>query len=111
MPHETPNPARTADRTIVDPSMFAKHLTAADVDLVLHHGHWIAQSRGFTRQFLEQHHPGWSLGGLVAVFTAAGVRAGNRCRERVAAIHFDGPDRWLVEWTDGTTTCSQAVGR
>ncbi|MEY2959889.1 MAG: hypothetical protein RLZZ01_2457, partial [Actinomycetota bacterium] len=26
-------------------------------------------------------------------------------------IHFDRPDHWLVEWTDGTTTCAPELAR
>ena len=106
-----PTTRSTTRSTIVDPNLFGTHLTAEQVGAILHHGHWIPVNKGITRRFLEQHHPGWTLAALAAVFTAAGIRSGNQCRKGVAMIHFDRPDHWLVEWIDGTTTCAPELAR
>ena len=102
--------------TIFDPGTFRHHDTRDDVAEVLRHGHWIPATRGITRSFLREHHPGWEWGELKAVYQAAGVirteRSGgmHQVRDDVVAIHYDTRTFWLVEWEDGSITCAPTMG-
>jgi hypothetical protein len=87
------------------------HASRGDIDKVLSHTHWIPVSRGFTAGFLDGEWPGWTLGTLIGVFDAAGIRLlpgggrpgaphGGRCHWQVRALHFNGKDEYIIEWSD-----------
>jgi hypothetical protein len=81
----------------VDLDLYRWHLTRAHVDYVLHYTHWIPIGRGFTQQMLAKYYPGWTLGGLIAVFDAAKIRIRpNRLRGAHGAPH-GGRCHWQVE--------------
>lgn len=93
-------------------SSYTEHRTGAEIDRLLHHGHWIPVTKGFTQRYVDEHFPGWSWNDLMAIWRAAGIvvrPAGGaplQCDERVAAMHFSGPGNWLIEWRDGAVTTS-----
>ena len=102
--HDTPHGG-------VDPSRYLWQLTRAHVDKVLHYTHWIPISKGFTQQFLAREYPGWTLGTLIGLFDAAGIRItpadnegasgaphGGRCHWQVTAFYFNDADDFHVEW-------------
>ena len=95
----------------VDLDSYRWHLTRAHVDYVLHYTHWIPISRGFTQQMLAKYYPGFTLGGLIAVFDAAGIRIlprklrgaagaphGGRCHWKVDAFYFTSAEHFHVVW-------------
>ncbi|ACZ30635.1 hypothetical protein Xcel_1610 [Xylanimonas cellulosilytica DSM 15894] len=92
-----------------DVGEYAEHRSRHDLDRLLRHGHVIPVRRGVTAAYVAKHFPGWTWNELMGVWHAAGVvvsQGGSppRCDDNVVAIHFDGPDSFLVEWTDGTVT-------
>lgn len=98
-------------------SRFAVARTRADLNALLHYGHFIPVSRGLTAKYVDEHFPGWTWNGLTAVLNAAGVFIGGGagtpyCDPAVGAVHFDNTESWLVEWEDGNVTnSSRAPGR
>jgi hypothetical protein len=93
-----------------DVSRFALHLDRAAIDEVCHHTHWIPNLKGFTRRFFSKNYPGWDIGAMMAVFTAAGVLVrddkgspfGGRCHWKVRTLHFTSHEDFLVEWNTDT---------
>jgi hypothetical protein len=89
---------------------YGEHRTGIEVDRLLHYGHIIPVSHGYTTEYVAEHFPGWTWNQLMAIWRAAGVvvRSGvggpPSCDRRVKAIHFDGPDSFAIEWLDGTVT-------
>jgi hypothetical protein len=89
-----------------DVSRFALHLDRAAIDEVCHHTHWIPNLKGFTRRFFSKNYPGWDIGAMMAIFTAAGVLVrdgkgspfGGRCHWKVRTLHFTSHEDFLVEW-------------
>ena len=90
---------------------FEMHLTRAQVDRVLHYTHWIPNTRGFTKKFLDEHYPGWTLAAFIGVFDAADIRVrtepcsphGGKCHWKVKALHFNTADDVVVEWNERIT--------
>ena len=89
-----------------DVSRFALHLDRAAIDEVCHHTHWIPNSKGITQKFFSKNYPGWTIGAMMAVFTAAGVLVrdgkgspyGGRCHWKVRTLHLTSHEDFLVEW-------------
>ncbi|GAA3200632.1 hypothetical protein [Microbacterium terregens] len=80
-----------------------------DVNRLLHYGHPIPVSRGFTAAFVSENYPGWTWNELIGVLKDAGVVIGGvppHCEPGVGAVHFDADGSWLVEWEDGRITRS-----
>lgn len=86
-------------------------LAREQVDEVLHYTHWIPNTRGFTRQFFDEHYPGETLGRFMAVFKAAGIllddglgsELAGRCHWRLRHLFFNDAATWVVEWDDEVT--------
>ena len=113
-PAQTPNPAPRPPkwvRTVQTDDRYLWTLDRADVDKVIHYTHWIPMSRGFTQAFLAEHYPGWTLGGMMSLFDAAGIRItpaenegspgaphGGRCHWQVVSFHFSTRDDFVVVW-------------
>ena len=106
----TTTPPTPADGD-VDPNQFEWQLTRAHVDYVLHYTHWIPMGRGFTQQMLAKYYPGWTLGRLIRLFDAAGIRIqpddldgapgaphGGRCHWQVVAFYFTDETHFHVVW-------------
>lgn len=90
--------------------------TRADVNALLHYGHFIPVRRGLTAKYVDGHFPGWTWNGLSAVLKAARVVARSStgtlcCDPAVTAVHFDAAHSWLVEWEDGRVTQSETRHR
>lgn len=88
---------------------YAEHRSRDELNRLLHYGHIIPVSRGYTQAYVAEHFPGWSWNGLMAVWRAADIvvnRGGSppKCKDNVVAIHFSGPSSFAVEWIDGTVT-------
>ncbi|MFM8625947.1 MAG: hypothetical protein ACKOCC_03235 [Actinomycetota bacterium] len=112
-----PIPSRAGDqpvpsREVLD-ERYGWHASRGAIDRVLHHTHWIPDTRGFTSRFLDTTWPGWSLARLIAVFDAAGIRLrsesgrasaphGGHCDWRVRELHFNSAKDLFVEWNDLT---------
>ena len=107
----TTNPPQSPADGEVDPNQYRWQLTRAHVDYVLHYTHWIPIGRGFTQQMLADYYPGWTLGGLIRLFDAAGVRItpddlngasgaphGGRCHWQVLAFYFNAERDFHVVW-------------
>jgi hypothetical protein len=105
-PPQSPSPSDG-----VDLESYRWHLTRAHVDFVLHYTHWIPIGRGLTQQMLAKYYPGWTLGGLIAVFDAARIRIrpnrlrgaagaphGGRCHWQVDAFYFTSAAHFHVVW-------------
>jgi len=91
----------TAD---VDTSRFRHHRTRAELNSLLHYGHIIPVSKGWTKNYVDTHYPGWSWNALMNVFQAAGIvvnRGGAppKCDDRVEMLHFSSETDFLVDWT------------
>jgi len=89
----------------VDISKFSEHVTLQDCKDLLHYGHFIPVSRGFTARYVDSVFPDWTWNELVLVFVAAGIfinRGGSAptCDERVVSFHFSSPTQFHVEWVD-----------
>lgn len=86
-------------------------LAREHVDEVLHYSHWIPNTRGFTRQFFDEHYPGENLSGFLAVFRASdillddglGSELVGRCHWKVRYVYFTDANSWAVEWDDTIT--------
>ena len=93
--------------TDVDVSRFREHRTREDLNALLHYGHIIPVSRGWTRAYVETRYPGWTWNALMAIFQAADVVVSSKCGgppkcdDRVALLHFSTTDDFIVEWIDG----------
>lgn len=46
--------------TEVDVSVFREHRTREELNSLLHYGHIIPVSKGWTRAYVEDHYPGWT---------------------------------------------------
>lgn len=98
---------------------YLEHRTGAEMQRLLHHGHWIPVHRGDTAAHVARHFPGWCWNDLLAVCKAAGIVDGLgtggplRCAPHVLAFHFTDTARFAVEWDDGSVTVSGrgAAGR
>jgi hypothetical protein len=90
---------------------FQQRRTREELNALLHYGHIIPVSKGWTRAFVHEHYPGWTWSGLIKVLSSAEILV-NRggaptcCDERVEVFLFDSPDSWLVERADGSTTAA-----
>ena len=91
---------------------YKEHRTREELQALLRHGHYIPACRGWTREYVDKHYPGWTWNELMEIWRAAGIvvrRPGGAppaCDIRVKAIHFNGPRSFAVEWEDGTVTRS-----
>lgn len=90
---------------------FAEHRSANELARLLHHIHWVPQSRGLTDAFVDEHYPRRTWQGLVLVLTAAGIMVGRggsppSLMPTVAVMHFTDATKWAVEWEDGIVTSS-----
>ncbi|GAA1210810.1 hypothetical protein [Rhodoglobus aureus] len=90
---------------------YAQHRTGAQLDKLLHYGHFIPMGKGYTQQHVEENFPGWTWSGLLEVLKAADVFVGRggtppRCQPTVKAIHFTDARTWAVEWLSGEITRS-----
>ncbi|MBX3311053.1 MAG: hypothetical protein KF739_11565 [Cryobacterium sp.] len=90
---------------------YAEHRTGMQVGQLLHYGHLIPISRGFTKEYIDKHYPGWDWNSLSRVMQAAGVfvnRGGApaTCEPTVKAVHFTDAEHWAVEWLSGEVTRS-----
>lgn len=102
--------------TEVDVSVFREHRTRDELNSLLHYGHIIPGSKGWTSAYVEAHYPGWTWNELVKVFVAAGIlvnRGGSppKCDDRVVVFHFSGPTEFHVEWADGVEPEDVALKR
>jgi len=108
------NCIRSLERTQIAPvvaisskvSAFEQHWHREQISEFLHYLHWIPQTKGFARKFMDDHYPGWTYSEVLAVIRDAEIVKGLNgawCDERVIAIHFDHRQRYLVQWFDGTT--------
>lgn len=105
---------------------FAEHRTHAEVKKLLHHAHWIPQTKGFTQQHIDEHWSGntfnsllrvWKAAGIVthvsglgAVVTPSGVVGEANDLRDFRMIHFNNAQEWAVEWPDGSWTSSSDEG-
>ena len=92
---------------------FKQRRTREELNALLHYGHIIPVSKGWTRAYVNEHFPGWTWNELVRIVRVAGIlvsKGGSppRCDERVQELHFDSENAWLVEWTDGSRSSRQA---
>ena len=91
-------------------AQYAEHRTRDELNQLLHYGHIIPVSRGWTDNYVAEHFPGWHWNSLMATWMAAGIVVRSTvggppsCDPQVVAIHFNGPDSFAVEWIDGTVT-------
>lgn len=90
---------------------YRENRTRAEIDRLLHYGHAIPISHGFTAEYVSGNYPGWSWNQLISALTAAGVlvrRGGSpsACHPEVVRVQFDSEWSWRVEWTDGCVTCA-----
>lgn len=81
--------------------------TKEQLNELLHYGHMVPIGRGFTREYVDKHYPGWTWNQLVRVLRAAGVyvdRGGSPpvCHVDVVRVHFGRDQSWRVEWQDDT---------
>ncbi|CAB4889842.1 unannotated protein [freshwater metagenome] len=88
-----------------DYSQYREHLSAEQINAVLRHGHIIPMGRGWTREYLAEHHPGWTFKALLDVFNAAGVRGSGGgcagiCVAGVKYLHFNDDTSFEVERID-----------
>ena len=98
-----------------DGSRLREHRTRDELNRLLHYGHIIPVSKGYTAKFVAENYPGWTWNQLIEVFIAAGIvvnRGGSppKCDDRVEMFHFSGPTDFLVEWVDGVEP-KQAIAR
>lgn len=102
--------------THVDVSRFREHLTLDACKRLLHYGHVIPISKGYTADYVAEHFPGWTWNELVQVFVAAGIfinRGGSppTCDDRVVTFHFSSPTEFHIDWIDGTEPADIAAKR
>lgn len=96
-----------------DFSRYDEHRSGAEMQRLLHHGHWVPVLRGYTRAYVEQHFPGWTWNRLLDVCRSAGIvdpaSGGDRplrCDDCVVQFHFTDRRSFAVEWDDGTVSTS-----
>jgi len=117
--HHNPDPAP-------DYTRFRKHLTRFEIDEILHHTHWIPNTKypdprpgepaewkklNRTQRFFARCHPGWSLASCVKAFENAGILLddgigaphGGHCHWQAKALHLNTPDDFAVEWDETVT--------
>lgn len=85
-------------------SGYVEHLSREQINGVLHHAHIIPVSKGYTREYVALHHPGWSFNELIGIFTAAGIIVEDgmpRCDESVKCLHFNDATSFTVEREQG----------
>lgn len=99
---------------------FVEERSFDEVRTLLHYGHFIPRTKGFTTQHLDTHWPGHTFNWLVDLFTAAGlltfvsplgavinesglIRESNDLTD-FRRILFNDMTDWAVEWTDGSWT-------
>jgi hypothetical protein len=92
--------------TDVDTSQFRERRTREELNALLHFGHIIPVSKGWTKEYVDAHFPGWAWNALMGVFTAARIvvlRGGAppKCDDRVVMLHFSSTGDFLVERSDG----------
>lgn len=96
--------------TEVDISQFREHRTREELNALLHYGHIIPVSKGWTREYVDTNYRGWTWNALISIFTAAGIIVPSafggppKCDDRVAAVHFSSNQEFLVEWSDGISS-------
>ena len=54
------------------------YLVADDVKRLAHYGHVIPMGKGFTRDFMAAHYPGWEWGQLLGAISKAGIYVRNQ---------------------------------
>ena len=91
--------------TDVDTSQFAEHRTREELNSLLHFGHIIPVSKGWTKKHVDSHFPGWTWNQLIDICMAAQivVRRGGappKCDDRVAIFHFSSDTEFFVEWAN-----------
>ena len=83
---------------------FSEHRTHGLLHALLHYGHVIPVTHGYTRRYVDEHYPGWTRNELVGICRAAGIvvtpdkGAPLRCHPGVVALHFDRSGAFQVEW-------------
>ena len=96
---------------------YAEHRNRAEMQRLLHHGHWIPVLRGYTAAHLDEHFPGRSWNEMHDLCTAAGIVAQAppgaplSCDPRVRSFHFTDVTSFAVEWVDGTVTTDASAAR
>lgn len=88
---------------------YTEHRTGAQIARLLHYGHIIPISRGFTEEHVNENYPGWTWNELSSIMQSAGVvinRGGApaTCELTMKAIHFTDAEHWAVEWLSGEVT-------
>jgi hypothetical protein len=102
--------------TGVDTSRFREHRTRPELNALLHYGHIIPVSKGWTKTYVDTHYPGWTWNALMAIFRDAGIvkfsACGGppKCDDALVMLHFSSTGDFLVEWSDGTGA-TREVGR
>lgn len=96
-------------------SEFDQARSRHELNQLLHYGHFIPITRGFTRAFVERNYPRWSWNELIEVLKAADIVRGPKgspphCLPALGAVHFNHDGSWLVEWEDGHVTTGRYVG-
>ena len=77
---------------------YRRRLTAAEIQEIYRHGHWIPQTRGDTAAFMRKHYPRLNLADLLTMFRTANVVEGAACRPDVVAITFSSTTSFEVEF-------------
>ena len=101
--------------TEVDISQFREHRTREELNALLHYGHIIPVSKGWTREYVDTNYPGLTWNALLAIFQAAGIVLPSgcggppKCDDRVVLLHFSSREEFRVEWIDGTEPEDVAV--
>jgi len=109
-------PAAERTKPPVDTSRFRMHVTREEADRLLHYGHPIPVSHGFTDRYVRENYPGWNWNQLVRILEVPGLVVGRggtppTTVEELKQVWFDSKTSWLVEWTDGTFTSSTSRKR
>lgn len=80
---------------------FAERRTGEEIVALLGYGHPIPVGRGWTRQYVEEHFPGWTWNSLMEVWRealpGARINAMRETADRIEMIHFSGPTSWVIE--------------
>ena len=90
--------------TEVDISQFREHRTREELNALLHYGHIIPVSKGWTREYVDTNYRGWTWNSLIGVFRSAGIVVASacggppKCDDRVVMFHFSGAGDFFVEW-------------
>ena len=99
----------------IDVSHFREHRSLEECNALLHYGHIIPVSRGYTRKFVTENYPGWTWNELMQVFRSAGIlinRGGSppACDHRVITFHFSSPSEFYVEWINAGVAALYPIG-